>query len=163
MESVALLLVLKHTAVSSTELSLIKRFAEALACLGNLLLDLLVVLGYLIFDKYIGTIAFLRVAVVDKGVVKGVHVSARLPYCWVHKDSRVDAHDILVKKHHALPPVFLDVVLKFNAVLSIIIDSGKTVINLAAWEHETILLAVTHDFLENVCIKLLIGCKDTLF
>ena len=55
-----------------------------------------------------------------------------------------------MKEHHALPPVLLDVVLEFNAVLTIVVNCAQTIINLAAREYETVLFAVTNDFLENV-------------
>ena len=86
MESVALLLVLDYASVGSAELSLVEALAEALASLGNLLLNLLVVLCNLVFDENVGTVALLRVAVVDERVVESVYVSACLPDSRVHED-----------------------------------------------------------------------------
>ena len=59
MQSVALLLVLYNACVGGTELSLVERVAETLACLGNLLLNLLIILCYLILDENVGTVALL--------------------------------------------------------------------------------------------------------
>ena len=58
-QSVALLLVLYNACVGGTELSLVERVAETLACLGNLLLNLLIILCYLILDENVGTVALL--------------------------------------------------------------------------------------------------------
>ena len=65
-------------------------------------------------------------------------------------DGRVDAHDILVKQHHALPPILLDVVFQFHTILTVVIDCGETIVDITAGENETILLAVAHDFLEYI-------------
>ena len=142
MEGVALLLVLQHTRIGLAELSLIERIAETLACLGYLLVYLLLILAYLVLDEYVGAIALLGVAVVDERVVEGVNVSACLPYRGVHEDCRVDAHDVLVEQNHALPPVFLDVVFQFHTILSVVVDCCQSVIDVAAREYESVLLAM---------------------
>ncbi len=129
-EVVELSLVLEHTLVGGAELCSVELVAEALAGLFYLLLNLILVLAHLLFDEDIGTIALLRVAIVDEGVVEGVHVSAGLPSGGVHEDSGVDAHDVLVQQHHALPPVLLDVVLQLYAVLSVVIDGGQSVVDI---------------------------------
>ena len=111
MQSVALLLGLLHAFRSLHVLLLVERIAKALASLLHLLLNLLVILGNLVFNQYVSTIALLRVAVVNQRVVKGINVSTGLPYRGVHKDSRVDAHDVLVQQYHRFPPVFLNIIL----------------------------------------------------
>ena len=124
MESVALLLRLLHALRSLQILSLVEAVAETLTSLLHFLLDLLVVLGNLILDEHIGTIALLRVAVVDEGIVEGIHVSAGLPYRRVHEDGRVDTHDVLVQHRHGLPPVLLNVILQLNTVLTVVIHGA---------------------------------------
>ncbi len=99
-QGVALLLELDDATVGGAELSLVEGFAETLGSLGYLLVNLLVVLRHLILDEHIGAVALLGVAVVDEGVVEGVHVAAGLPCCGVHEDGSVDADDILVQQHH---------------------------------------------------------------
>ena len=68
----------------------------------------------------------------------------------MHEDSRIYAHDVLVKQYHALPPILLNIVFEFYTILSIVIHCSQSVIDLAAWKHETILFAVRNNFLENV-------------
>ena len=133
---------LQHTGIGRTELGLIEGVAILFGSLGHFLVDFFVVLGYLVFDEHIGAITLLRVTVVDEGIVERVHVSAGLPYRGVHEDGRVDAHDVLVKQHHALPPVLLDVVFQFHTILSVVIHGSQSVVDFAAGEHKTILLAV---------------------
>jgi len=48
----------------------------------------------------------------------------------VHEDGGVDAHDVLVEQHHALPPVLLDVVLQLYAVLAVVIDSTQAIVDI---------------------------------
>ena len=149
-QRVALLLVLHHAGVGLAELLLVEGVAEALACLGHLLLYLFVVLCYLVLNQVVGAVALLRVAVVYQRVVESVHVAAGLPYRGVHEYGGVYAHDVVVEQHHALPPILLDVVLKLHAHLAVVVDGGQAVVDVAAGEHESVLLAVRHDFLENV-------------
>ena len=113
-QGVALLLVFQHAGVGSTELCLIEGIAKTLGSLGHFLVYLFVILGYLVFDEYVGTIAFLGVAVVDEGVIECVHMSAGFPYRGVHEDGRVNTHDVLVEQHHALPPIRLPVRHRFR-------------------------------------------------
>ena len=68
----------------------------------------------------------------------------------MHEDSTVDAHDVLVKQHHRLPPVLLYIVLQFHTILPIIIDCSQSIVYIAAGEHETIFFTMTYNFLENI-------------
>ena len=56
-------------------------------------------------------------------------VAGSLPHGRVHEDGGVDTHDIAVHQHHRLPPIFLDIILKLNAVLTVVIHGGETVVN----------------------------------
>ena len=123
-QRVALLLVLNHAGVGLAEFLLVESLAEAFLGLVNLFLYLFLVFSNLVFNQHIGTIALFRVAVVNQRVVESVHVSAGLPYRRVHEDGRVDAHDVLVEQHHALPPILLDVVLQLHAVLTIVVNGS---------------------------------------
>ena len=77
-------------------------------------------------------------------------MSAGLPCGGVHKDGSIQSHDILVQLHHTLPPILFDVVLQFHTILTIIIHGAQAIINLTAGEHETVLLAMGNDFLEDI-------------
>ena len=131
MQSIALLLVLQNTLVCSAELCLVELVAETLLCLVYLLLYLIFVLCHLVLDEDISTVTLLRVAIVDERVVEGINVSAGLPGGGVHEDAGIDADNVLVQKHHALPPVLFDVVLELYTILSVIIDSAQTIVNIA--------------------------------
>ena len=76
-------------------------------------------------------IALLRVLVVNQRVVERIYVTRCLPDSRVHEDSRVDADNIFVQEHHALPPVLLDVVFQFHTHLRIIIYCAEAIINFA--------------------------------
>ena len=127
---VPLALVLEHAGVGLAEHCLVKAVAKALACLSHLLVHLLLKFGELVLDEHVGTVTFLAVAVVDQGVVEGVDMSTGFPDGGVHKHRRVDAHDVVVKQRHRFPPVALDVVLQFHAVLAVVVDCAQAVINL---------------------------------
>ena len=129
MEGVALGLRLGHAGRRLQIFRLVEAVAEALAGLLDFLLDLLVVFSYLVLDEHIGTIALLRVAVVNQGVVEGIDVAGGLPDGGVHEDGRVNAHDVLVEQHHRLPPVLLDVVFQLYAHLAVIIDCAQSVVD----------------------------------
>ncbi len=129
MQLVTFLLIIEHAGIGLAEHRLVKLVAEALRSLFTLLVDLLLDLGNLVLDKHISAVALLAVAVVDQGIVKRVHVARSLPDGGVHKDGAVDAHDVLVQQRHGLPPVALDVILEFDAILSIVIDCAQAVID----------------------------------
>ena len=149
-QCVALGLVFQNARIGLAEHGLVEAVAELLGGLSHLFVYLFLVFGNLVFYQHVGTIAFFRVAVVDKWVVESVHVSACFPDGWVHKDGRVDAHDVLVQQHHAFPPILLNVVFQFNAVLSVVVNGSQPIVNVAAGEHEPIFFAVRNYFLENV-------------
>ena len=120
-QSVALGLMLQYAGVRAAELCFIESLTETLGGLRHFLVYLVVILGELVFNQYIGTITLLRVAVINQGVVERIHVSACFPDCRVHKDSRVDAYDVFVQQHHALPPVLFDVIFQFHTHLTVIV------------------------------------------
>ena len=87
MQSVALGLDVEHTTIGGAELSLVESLAKALGSLGNLLANLLVILGLLVLDEHVGAVALLGGLVVDEGVVECIHVARSLPDGGVHEDS----------------------------------------------------------------------------
>ena len=87
MQLVALCSVLKHARVCLTIKFLIKTLSEFLCSLCYFLVDFIVEFCDFVLDKHIGTIALLRVAVVDQRVVERIDVSGSLPDCRVHEYS----------------------------------------------------------------------------
>ncbi len=120
-----------HTGIGLTEQSLVERLAEAFTGFGNLFLYFVVHLGYLLFDQHVGAVAFLRVAVVDQGIVECVNVARCFPDGGVHEDGRVNAYYILMEKSHRIPPVSFYIVFELYTVLAIIINSGEAVVDFA--------------------------------
>ena len=141
-------LLAQDVGVRRAELGLVEGIAEALAALGDLLVDLLFDLAEEILDQDVGAIALLGVLVVDERVVEGAHVAGSLPDAGMHEDGGVDAHDVLVQAGHRFPPVILDVVLELDAHLAVIVHGGEAVINLAGGENEAVLLAVGYQHFE---------------
>ena len=149
-QGVAFGLMFEHAGVGGAELGFVESIAEALGCFGNFLVNLLVVFGYLVLNEYVSAVALLAVAVVDEGVVEGVDVARGFPNGGVHENGTVKPDNVVVQQHHTLPPVLLNVVFQFYAVLSVVIDGCQTVVDIAAGEHEAVLLAVRNDFLEHI-------------
>lgn len=77
-------------------------------------------------------------------------MTAGFPHGGVHEDGGVDTHNVAVQQHHALPPILLDVIFQFHAVLAIVVDGGQAVVDVTAGENETIFLTVTHYLFENI-------------
>ena len=142
MQCVALGLVFLYAGICGAELCFVKSLSEAFACLCNLLLDLFVVFGNLVFDEHVCAVALFAVAVVDKGVVEGVYMSTGLPDGGMHEDGTVNADDVLVEPCHGLPPVLFDIVLQLHTVLTVVVNGTESVIDVAGREHKTIFLAV---------------------
>ena len=152
MQSVSLGHVLQHPGIGLAELLLVESVSETLLGLGHFLVYLLVILGDLVFYQIVGAITLLGVLVVYQGIIESVHVATGFPHSGVHEDGRVYAHDVAVEQHHALPPILLDVVLELHAVLAVVIYRRQTIIDIAAGEHESVLLAVAHYLFENVVL-----------
>ena len=141
-ECIALLGEFAHAAVGGAEFGLIKGLFEALAPFGHFFLDLLVVFGDLVLDEHVGAVAFFRVLIVDERIVEGIDVSGSLPNGGMHKDGRIDAHDVFVEQRHSLPPILFDIVFQLNTELTIVVNGAETVVNFAGREHKTVLFAV---------------------
>ena len=139
---------LRHTGRRFAVFGLVEIGAETLAGLLDLLFDLLVLLGQPLLDQHVGTVAFLRILVVDQRVVERRDVSRSLPGLGVHEDRGVDADDVLVQFDHRIPPIALDVVLQLHAVLPVIVHGAESVVYLARREYEAVLLAMGDKFLE---------------
>ena len=128
-QCVAFSLMFQYTRVCAAELSLIKSIAEFLGSLGYFLVDFLVVFGNLIFNQHIGTVTFLRVAVINQRIIERINMSRSLPDGRMHEDSRVKSHDIFMEQHHALPPVLFDIVFQFHTHLTVIVYSSQSIVN----------------------------------
>ena len=70
----------------------------------------------------------------------------------MHEYRRVNADYIVMKHGHRFPPVTLDVVLQFHAVLSVVVNGRQTVINLRRLEYESVLLGMRYYRLEYVLL-----------
>jgi len=145
---IALGLQLHDTRGGFAVFGLVEIGAEALAGLLDLFRDLFILLGQPLLDQHVGAVAFLRILIVDQRVVEGRDVSRSLPSLGVHEDRGVDADDVLVQFDHRIPPIALDVVLQFHAVLSVIVYGTEPVVYLARREYESVLLAMGDQFLE---------------
>ena len=131
MQCVALLLGFLHALAGLHIFCLVERVTETLASLLNLFLNLLVVFGNLVLNQHVGTIALLTVAVVDEGIVESIHVARGLPDGGVHKNGAVNTHDILVQQNHRLPPILLNVVFQLHTVLTVVINSTQSIVDIA--------------------------------
>ena len=100
MQRILLLFIFQHARIRLTEHRFVELVTKTLASLVHLFLHLLVILGELLLDEHVGTIALLRIAVVNQRVVEGIHMPARLPNGGVHEDGGIDAHNILIEQHH---------------------------------------------------------------
>ena len=121
----------KDIRVSLTEFSLIEVFSEFLTSFSYLFLDFLIDFAEIILYEVICTISFFGILVVDKRVVECVNVSRSLPCLRVHENARIDTDYILMKTSHRLPPISLDVILKFHTHLAVIINGCQSIIDLA--------------------------------
>ncbi len=148
MHGVALGLRLGDTGRGLAVLDLVEIGTEPLAGLFYLLLDLFVLLGEPLLDQHVGTVALLRILVVDQRIVEGAHVARSLPRAGVHEDRSVDADDVAVELDHRIPPVTLDVVLQLDTVLTVIVDGTQSVVDLARREYEAVLLAMGDQLFE---------------
>ena len=68
----------------------------------------------------------------------------------MHENGRVEPHDVLVEAGHGFPPVLANVELKLYAILPIVIHRGEPIVEFAAGEYESVLLAVGGEVLEKV-------------
>ena len=68
-------LMLQHTRIGLAELRLVESLTKLLRGLSHLLIDLLLDLTQVILDQHIRTITFLRVAVINQGIVEGIHMA----------------------------------------------------------------------------------------
>lgn len=78
-------------------------------------------------------------------------VTAGLPHGGVHEDGGINTDDVVVEQHHRVPPVFLDVVLQFYAVWSVIVDGCEAIgIDFRTGKHEAIFLAMAYNLLKYI-------------
>ena len=112
----------------------------------------------LAFDKkgvlYVGTKKGLSRLEGDKfvNVDTGKESEITMLYCADNNHVFVGAENILIEFNHRIPPITLDVILKFNTILTIIVDCSESIVNLARREYKTILLAVSDKFLEQLLL-----------
>ena len=150
MKSIALLLSLTNTLRSLAILGLVEAVAKTLTGFLHLLLNLVVVLGNLLLDEHIRTITLFGVAVVNEGIVERIHMAGGLPCCGMHEDGGIDAHDVLVKQHHRLPPILFDVVLQLHTILTVVIHGAETVVNITRRKNKSVFFTMRNYFLKNV-------------
>ncbi len=68
----------------------------------------------------------------------------------MHENRRINPHDILMQQRHSLPPIPFDIVFQLNTVLSVIINSRQSIVNLARLEHEPVFLRVRHYLFKHI-------------
>ena len=153
MERVAARLIIDHALICGAELRLIKGITKAFARLSHLFFDFFFVFRNLILNQNVGAVAFFAVAVIDQRIVERIDVARSLPYRRVHKDCGVDTYDIFVEQHHTLPPILLNIILQFYAVLSVVVNGSKAIVNITAGKDKSIFLAMGYDFLKYIFLR----------
>ena len=148
MDLVPLGFLAEDVGVCGAELSLVKRFSKAFFTLCNLLFYLLLNLAQVVLYKDIGTISFLGILIVDKGIVEGSYMAGGLPDAGMHEYGGVYTHDILIETCHGFPPISFDVVFELYTHLAVVVNGCKAIVNLAGREYETILLAMGYKHFE---------------
>ena len=142
MQLVPMLLMLHYTRIGLTEHGFVKTVTKTFSGFLNFLVDFIFDLRQLLFDKYVGTVTFLAVAVINQRVIERIYVSRSFPRCRVHEDSGIDTDNVLMQQRHRIPPIFLDVILQLHAILTVVINSAQTVVNLTGGKYESVLLAM---------------------
>ncbi len=150
-----LLLIFLNAWIGFAEKNFIKGLSETLGGFVYLLIDFIFNLAQVILNQVIRAIALLTVLVVDHGIIEGIHVTRGFPRGGMHKNRRVDAHDVVVHVHHALPPIFADIFFQFDTVLSVIINGTETVVNFAGWKNEPVFFGVGNDFFKQVVLHVI--------
>ena len=143
--------------IRSLELLLVESIPEALAALLHLFVHLFLYLSEIVLDKVVCAVPFLGVLIVYQRVVERSHVPRRHPSLRMHEYAGVYSHYIFIQPGHGVPPILLDVILQFHAILAIVIDCCQTIINFAGWEYESVLLAMRNQHLEQFVL-----CHDNL-
>ena len=110
MNFVNLFLVLQHTGVGGDKLLAVEGVTEAFMGFLAFFVYLLFYLGYIVFDKDIGTVTFLAVLVVDERVVECVDMTAGFPDARMHEYGTVQTNDVLMHLNHGFPPILFDIV-----------------------------------------------------
>ena len=82
---------------------------------------------------------------VDERVGESAHVAGRLPDTRVEDDRRVEADDVVALLDHRLPPARLDVVLRQDAVVAVVVRRAEPAVDLGGGEDEAAPPAERHD------------------
>ena len=104
-------LMLQYTRIRLTEFSLIESVTEFLCGFRHFLIYFLLDLAQMVLDQNVRTVTFLRVLVIDQRIIKSVNMAGSFPDSRVHKNSGINTHYILMQQSHAIPPIFLYIIL----------------------------------------------------
>jgi hypothetical protein len=126
----------------------IEALTKSLPGFFHFLVDLILQFGHVIFHKHIGTVTLLGVFVIDQRVAESIDMTGSLPGRRVHEDGRIDSYNVFMVLYHRFPPVFPDIVLQFNTILTVIINSAQSVVNFARRKYKTVFLGMGDDFLK---------------
>ena len=113
-------LIIHHTRIRLTEHLLIKIFKTTLRLL-YFFRNLRIYFRDIILDQNIRTVTFFRILIIDQRIIERIYVSRSFPGSWMHKNRRIDTHDIFIQLHHRLPPVVAEILLQLSAHLTIIV------------------------------------------
>ena len=83
----------------------------------------------MIFYQNVCTIALFRVTIIYQRIVKSIYVARCFPRCGMHENGSIDTYDILMEQGHRIPPITLDIVFQFYAILAVVIHCAKAVVN----------------------------------
>ena len=80
-----------------TRADIVEGFTKSFGGLFNLLLDFVLHFSYSILYQHISAVTLLGVLVVDHGIIEGIYVAGCFPCGGVHKDRRVEAHNVIMQ------------------------------------------------------------------
>ena len=129
MQCITLCLKFQHFWTGSTIFLFVEILLKTFCSLGYFLLYFLIVFSHLILNQNICTITLLTIAVINQRIIECIYMTRSLPDRWMHKNCRINTYNIIMKKHHTLPPILLDIVLQLYTVLTIIINGCQSIID----------------------------------
>src|SRR5690625_7540769 len=83
----------------------------------------------MLFNQHICPVSLFGLFVVNHGVIKPLHMGARLPHFGMHEDSSIHTHNIVVMAGHGIPPLLAGVSFLLRSPGSVIVNGSQASIN----------------------------------
>ncbi len=138
---------------NKTMLLLIRTLTGTFTHLLRFLLYLIFMLYCLLLSRRVNAMAFLKITIVSRQVIRNIRISTYLPRNKVRRCKNICTRCIVIRRRRTLPPMLLCIILRLRTILPMIVRYTRSIMCVTKKRRRTVFLTIYRCLLGRVFLS----------